>query len=281
MHIRVGYDIVYDCPAPTPMFLLLSIRPERFADLVTDQIIRFEPAAPTHRFLDAFGNIAERLIAPAGPIRFRADFVVADSGEPDPVVWDAVEHGIADLPDEVLPFLLPSRYCDVDKMSQLAWDLFGGAGRGWGLVQTICTYVHERIVFGYHHASATRAASEAHEERVGVCRDFAHLAITFCRAMHIPARYCTGYLGDIGVPPREPMDFSAWFEVWLGGAWRTFDARHNVPRIGRIVMARGRDAVDAAISTSFGQTGLTRFDVITEEVDEAAGPTWRPRASDQ
>jgi transglutaminase-like putative cysteine protease len=281
MHIRVGYDIVYDCPAPTPMILLLSIRPERFADLVTDQIIRIDPPAPTHRFLDAFGNVSERLTAPVGPIRFSADFIVADSGEPDPVLPDAVEHPIADLPDEVLPFLLASRYCDVDKMSQLAWDLFAGAGRGWALVQTICDYVHERITFGYHHARADRTASEGHEERVGVCRDFAHLAITFCRAMHIPARYSTGYLGDIGVAPRDPMDFSAWFEVWLGGAWRTFDARHNVPRIGRIVMARGRDAVDAAISTSFGQTGLTRFDVITKLVEEAAAPTWRPLDPDQ
>ncbi|HEY2179184.1 MAG TPA: transglutaminase family protein [Caulobacteraceae bacterium] len=281
MHIRVGYDIVYDCPAPTPMILLLSIRPERFVDLVTDQIIRVDPPVPTHRFADAFGNCAERLTAPAGPIRISADFIVADSGEPDPVLPDAVEHPIEDLPDAVLPFLLASRYCDVDAMSQLAWDTFGTAGRGWALVQTICDYVHDRITFGYHHARATRTASEAHEEGVGVCRDFAHLAITFCRAMHVPARYCTGYLGDIGVPPRDPMDFSAWFEVWLGGAWRTFDARHNTPRIGRIVMAVGHDAVDAAITTSFGQTGLARFEVITKEVEEGAAPTWRPLEADQ
>jgi transglutaminase-like putative cysteine protease len=281
MHIRVGYDIVYDCPAPTPMILLLSVRPERFADLVTDQIIRIEPAVPTHRFADAFGNVAERLTAPAGPIRFSADFIIADSGAPDAILPDAVEHPIEDLPDEVLPFLLASRYCDVDALSWLAWDRFAAAGRGWALVQAICDYVHQRIVFGYHHARATRTASEAHAEGVGVCRDFAHLAIALCRAMHIPARYCTGYLGDIGVPPREPMDFSAWFEVWLGGAWRTFDARHNVPRIGRVVMAHGRDAVDAAISTTFGQTGLARFDVITEQVEETAAPPWRPVGPDQ
>lgn len=281
MHIRVGYDIVYDCPAPTPILLLLSVRPERVADLVTPEIMTLEPPVNCRRFLDPFGNIAHRLVAPAGPMRFSADFIIADSGQPDPVCPDAVEHPIDDLPDEVLPFLLPSRYCDVDRLSWLAWSLFGNSGLGWPLVATICDYVHERLEFGYHHARATRTAFEAHEERVGVCRDFAHLAITFCRAMHIPARYCTGYLGDIGVPPHGVMDFSAWFEVWLGGAWRTFDARHNVPRIGRIVVAHGRDAVDAAISTSFRQTGLARFDVIAEEVAENPGAEWPPTGLDQ
>jgi transglutaminase-like putative cysteine protease len=281
MHIRVGYDIVYDCPAPTPIFLLLSVRPERVADLVTPEIMTVNPAVPTHRFSDAFGNVAHRLVAPAGPIRFSADFIVADSGQPDPVCLDAVEHPIADLPDEVLPFLLPSRYCDVDRLSWMAWNEFGAALRGWALVQAICDYTHQRIEFGYHHARATRTAFEAHDERVGVCRDFAHLAITLCRCMHLPARYCTGYLGDIGVEVHGVMDFSAWFEVWLGGAWRTFDARHNVPRIGRIAMAHGRDAVDAAISTSFGQTGLGRFDVIAEEVSDGSDTQWRPLPPNQ
>ena len=281
MHIRVGYDIVYDCPAPTPIFLLLSVRPERFPDLVTPQVMSVEPAVPVHRFRDAFGNVADRLVAPAGPVRFSADFIVDDSGAPDPVCKDAIEHPIADLPDEVLTFLLPSRYCDVDRLSEFAWSQFGASLRGWDLVQAICDYTHERIEFGYHHARATRTAFEAHDERIGVCRDFAHLAITLCRCMHIPARYCTGYLPDIGVEAHDAMDFSAWFEVWLGGAWRTFDARHNTPRIGRIVMAHGRDAVDAAISTSFGQTGLSRFVIIAEQVGEPAGSGGPPPAADQ
>ena len=269
MHIRVGYDIVYDCPAPTPMMLLLSIRPEREADLVTSQTILFEPSVPVRSFADSFGNICHRLVAPPGRLRISADFTVADGGAPDPVVPGATWHPIEDLPDEVLPYLLASRYCDVEALSWLAWDRFGATPPGWGLVQAICDYVHERITFGYEHASPTRTASQAHEGGVGVCRDFAHLAITLCRCMHVPARYCTGYLGDIGVPVRPYMDFSAWFEVWLGGAWRTFDARHNTPRIGRIVLAHGRDAVDAAISTTFGRTDLIRFDVICEEVEEA------------
>jgi transglutaminase-like putative cysteine protease len=268
MHIRVGYDIVYDCPAPTPMLLLLSIRPEREVDLVTPQTMLLEPSIPVRSFSDRFGNRCHRLVAPPGRLGMSADFIVADSGAPDPVLPSAPWQPIDELPDDVLPYLLASRYCDVDALGWLAWDRFGATPPGWGLVQAICDYVHERIEFGYEHASPTRTASQAHEEGVGVCRDFAHLAITLCRCLHIPARYCTGYLGDIGVPGRPLMDFSAWFEVYLGGAWRTFDARHNIPRIGRIVMARGRDAVDAAISTTFGLTSLVRFNVICEEIAE-------------
>jgi transglutaminase-like putative cysteine protease len=269
MHIRVGYDIVYDCPAPTPMLLLLSIRPERERDLVTPQTMVFDPSIPVQKFFDGFGNVCHRLVAPPGRLRMSADLIVADSGAPDPVLTDAAWHPIEELPDEVLPYLLASRYCDVDALSWLAWDRFGATPPGWGLVQAVCDYVHERVEFGYHHANAERTASQTHAQGVGVCRDFAHLAITLCRCLHVPARYCTGYLGDIGVPRRDLMDFSAWFEVWLGGAWRTFDARHNVPRIGRIVMAHGRDAVDAAISTTFGRTSLIQFDVVCEEVAEA------------
>ncbi len=266
MHIRVGYDIVYDCPAPTPLLLMLSIRPERFADLVTPQVMSIDPAIARREYLDDFGNLCTRVVAPAGQIRFRVDCVVADSGLPDPIVAHAFQHPVDDLPSDLLIFLLGSRYCETDRLSQIAWNLFGGTEPGWARVQAICDYVHERITFGYQYARNTRTAFEAHEERVGVCRDFAHLAVALCRCMNIPARYCTGYLGDIGVPDAGEMDFSGWFEAYLGGRWHTFDARHNFPRIGRILMAHGRDATDTALSTSFGPTLLSRFKVIAEEV---------------
>jgi len=266
MHIRAGYDILYDCPNPTPMMLMLSVRPERFGDLVTPQVMAFDPPVPTREYLDDFGNLCTRLVAPAGPIRFTADFVIADGGEADPIPRDAVQHPVDELPSDLLIFLLGSRYCETDLLSYEAWSLFGGIEPGWKRVQAIVEYAHERITFSYPDARPTRSAYGAWSERIGVCRDFAHLAVTLCRCMNIPARYCTGYLGDIGVPVDGAMDFSAWFEAWLGGAWRTFDARHNKPRIGRILMAHGRDATDTAISTSFGPTRLDRFDVICEEV---------------
>jgi transglutaminase-like putative cysteine protease len=266
MQIRVGFNLVYECPAPTPMMLMLSVRPERLPDLITPQVITLEPAVEAREYRDRFGNICTRLLAPAGPLRLTADFVVADSGLPDPVVPDAVQHGVEDLPDETLIFLLASRYCETDRLSDEAWRLFGSVSPGWGRVQAIVDYAHEAITFGYPHARPTRSAFESLDDKVGVCRDFAHLAVALCRCMNIPARYCTGYLGDIGVPYGGPMDFSAWFEVYLGGRWHTFDARHNTPRIGRIVMAHGRDAVDTAISTNFGPAALTHFEVIAEEV---------------
>jgi transglutaminase-like putative cysteine protease len=269
MLIRAGYEITYDCPAPTPMNLLLSVRPERLPDLVTMQRITASGAVPMRQYRDLFGNIANRLLAPAGPTTFRADFVIEDSGLPDAIVADAIQHPVDDLPDDVFPFLLGSRYCETQLLSPLAWSLFSQTEPGWARVQAIVDYVHDRITFGYQHARPTRTAAEAHEERLGVCRDFAHLAVALCRCMNIPARYCTGYLGDIGIPPVDaPMDFSAWFEAYLGGAWRTFDARHNTPRIGRILMAHGRDAADAAITTSFGTAWLTGFAVVTEEVGQ-------------
>jgi transglutaminase-like putative cysteine protease len=215
---------------------------------------------------DGFGNLCTRFTLPAGRSVLSADFVVRDSGEPDPVVADAVQHAVEDLPDEAIVFLLASRYCETEHLSNLAWSLFGDAPAGWARVQAIVAYAHQRIQFGYEHARPTKTAFEAHEERLGVCRDFAHLAITLCRCMNIPARYCTGYLPDIGVPKSGEMDFSAWFEAYLGGAWRTFDARHNKPRIGRILMARGRDATDTAITTSFGPNLLAGFKVIGEEL---------------
>jgi len=267
MHIRIGYELTYECQQPVPMVLMLSVHPSRLDDLIVPDEMVAEPAVPLHRYRDSFGNLCTRLLAPAGPIRLSAEGIVRDQGEPDPVDVDARQHAIEDLPDDVLTFLLASRYCDIDRLSDTAWSLFGGAAPGWARVQAIVDYVHHHIAFGYEHARNTRTALEGYHERIGVCRDFAHLAIAFCRAMNIPARYCTGYLGDIGVPACDlPMDFSAWFEVYLSGRWHTFDARHNVPRIGRIPVAYGRDAADVAISTTFGPNTLTGFRVHTDEI---------------
>ena len=271
MKIRAGYDIAFNCFQEVPMLLMLSVHPSRQQDLLTQHAIRFSPNADARDFRDAFGNVCTRLVAPPGIMEIRNEFLIADSGLPDETDVQAEQWPVGDLPDEALMYLLGSRYCDTQKQSDQAWAMFGGIPGGWQRVQAICDYVHDRIEFGYHHARCDRTASEGHEERIGVCRDFAHLAVTLCRCMNIPARYCTGYLGDIGVPrDPAPMDFSAWFEVFLDGHWYTFDARHNHPRIGRIVIARGRDAADVAISTTFGLATLARFTVVTDEVvDEA------------
>jgi transglutaminase-like putative cysteine protease len=267
MKIRAGYDIIYDCPQPTPKILLLKVHPSRREDLVTPDRILFDPPVEATEYLDTFDNICTRVLAPAGLFQIRADFIIQDSGEPDPIVPDAPQIPVQDLPAETLVFLLGSRYCDTDLMADTAWSLFKDSPPGWGRVKAICDYVHKRLTFGYSHARPTRTAHEGYSEQRGVCRDFAHLAVTLCRCMNIPARYCTGYLGDIGVPPDDtPMDFSAWFEAYLGGRWYTFDARHNKPRIGRVVVARGRDATDVAISTSFGSNTLAKFTVLAEEV---------------
>jgi transglutaminase-like putative cysteine protease len=267
MLIRAGYEITYDCTQPTPMMLALSVHPSRLPDVQGSHQIRFDRPVEARDYRDGFGNTITRLVAPEGRLVISKDILVRDSGEPDPVVPDAAQHPVEDLPDDMIVYLLGSRYCDTDRLSDTAWSLFGNSPQGWGRVQAICDYVHDRITFGYEHARSTRTAWDGFQERKGVCRDFAHLAITFCRCMNIPARYATGYLGDIGVPPADsPMDFSAWFEVYLGGRWWTFDARHNTPRIGRIVMARGRDATDVAISTTFGPCTLAGFRVVTDEV---------------
>jgi len=267
--IRAGYNIAFHCFQETPIILMLSVHPSRMQHVVGEHRIQFSPQVASHDYVDMFGNVCTRIVAPPGPIEIYNDFVIEDSGLPDPVSPGARLHPIAELPDEAMIYLIASRYCDVEKLSNLAWSLFGHIDTGWERVQAIVDYTHNQIQFGYHHARPDRTASESHFERVGVCRDFAHLAVTLCRCMNIPARYCTGYLGDIGVPvDPAPMDFSAWFEVYLDGRWHTFDARHNMPRIGRIVIARGRDAADVAISTSFGTTALNRFEVITYEVTE-------------
>jgi transglutaminase-like putative cysteine protease len=271
VQIRAGYDIAFQCFQETPMVLMLSIEPARTCDLLSEHKIRFSPNIASHDYADMFGNTCTRIVAPPGRLEIRNDFLIADGGLPDEVALDARQIDVAELPDDALIYLLGSRYCDTERLSDLAWSLFSTVKPGWQRVQAICDYVHDRIDFGYQHARRDRTAFEGHEERIGVCRDFAHLAVTLCRCVNIPARYCTGYLGDIGVPrDPAPMDFSAWFEVYLDGRWFTFDARHNQPRIGRIVMARGRDAADVAISTNFGAVQLAGFSVITEEVIPAA-----------
>lgn len=270
MLIRAGYDIQLGADQPVPLLAMLSIHPSRHKDLTTPQRITTDPQVPLYDYPDQFGNVCTRLTVPEGGLTLSCSFTIADDGQPDPVSADAVQHPIEDLPDDVLIYLLGSRYCETDRLGDVAWSLFGHVAPGWPRVQAIVDFTHRHIEFGYHHARPTKTAWDAHQEQQGVCRDFAHLAITLCRCMNIPARYCTGYLGDIGVPPVDaPMDFSAWFEVWLGDAWHTFDARHNMPRIGRILMATGRDATDVALTNSFGPCRLLRFDVHTDEVAAA------------
>jgi transglutaminase-like putative cysteine protease len=269
MLIRLGYDLVFDLPAPTPMLLMLYVHPSRADTLREPDRVQVEPEVPVEELTDSFGNRCGRLLAPAGTLRLFNDTLVEDSGRPDPVCPEAEQHAVEKLPPEVLPFLLASRYCEVDRLSDGAWGLFGTAPPGWGRVQAVCDWVHDNVRFGYEFARPTKSAYDVYTERQGVCRDFTHLAVTFCRCLNIPARYATGYLGDIGVPPAPfPMDFSAWFEAYLGGRWHTFDARHNVPRIGRVLMARGRDATDVALTTAFGTAHLKTFVVRTEEVPE-------------
>jgi transglutaminase-like putative cysteine protease len=274
MKIRAGYEISYDCPQPTPMIVTLDVHSSRSSDLLTPDRMQLNPDIPANTYRDGFGNTCHVIQALVGQLTMSADFLIRDSGKPDDVAPDARQHPLEKLPVNTLVYLLGSRYCETDRFTQIAWSTFGKIAKGWPLVQAICDYVHDRIKFGYEHASPTKTAWDAHVERHGVCRDFAHLAITLCRCMNLPARYCTGYLGDIGVPPDpEPMDFSAWFEVYLGGRWYTFDARHNTPRIGRILMARGRDATDVAIVTSFGPCALAGFKVMTDEVPSDAPAT--------
>jgi len=266
---RLGFDIRFDVPSPVAMLTLLSVHPSRVADLRAPDQLCVEPSVPVDSFIDSFGNRCNRFAAPQGTLRLSNVTLIQDSGLPDAVNCSAREIPIQRLPHDVLPFLYSSRYCEVDSFAAIAVELFGALPRGWSRVQAVCDWVHSRISFGYQHARATKPASEVFLERLGVCRDFQHLAITLCRALHIPARYAAGYLGDIGVPPApSPMDFSAWFEVYLEDRWWTFDARHNQPRIGRVLMATGRDASDVAMTTSFGLANLTQFTVITEKLPQ-------------
>lgn len=267
MLIKVGYELIYECPQPTPMLLMLTIHHSRAGDIVVPDRLATAPPVPVNTYRDSFGNFASRIVAPAGLTRISATAVVRDSGLPEPVVPTARQHAVEDLPAETLVYLLPSRYCDTELLTEAAWQMFHAGPTGWGRVQAICDFVHNHIEFDYMQARATRTASEAFHERVGVCRDYAHLAVTLCRCMNIPARYCTGYLGDIGMPPPYGvMDFAGWFEAYLDGQWYTFDARNNMPRIGRVLLAQGRDSADVAISNTFGPNVLRGFTVWTDEV---------------
>ncbi len=278
MLIRLGYDIIFDTPHPVPMVALLKVHPSREMDLRQPDILKLDPAADVESYVDGFGNNCCRFYAPAGQIRLRNSTVIHDTGEPDPVAPWARQIPVQDLPHQILPYLLNSRYCEVDRMVHIASELFGATAPGWERVQAVCSWVHRNVTFGYEFANATKTALDVFENRFGVCRDFQHLAVTLCRALNIPARYATGYLGDIGVPISPmPMDFSAWFEVFLEGRWWTFDARHNQPRVGRVLMAVGRDASDVALTTSFGAAYLRQFTVITDEVPQQEGAT-RPGA---
>jgi transglutaminase-like putative cysteine protease len=266
MLLRLGYDLQFEIPAPVPMVALLHVHPSRTADLRSPDELLVDPAVKKETFIDSFGNRCSRFLAPEGPLRLSSSTLIYDSGREDPVSPDAHELPVEKLPHDALRYLYNSRYCEVDRFSTIALELFGTVPPGWSRVQAVCDWVHTRITFGYQYARATKTALDVFTERCGVCRDFQHLAVTLCRALNIPARYVTGYLGDIGVPKSaSPMDFSAWFEVYLEDRWWTFDARHNTPRIGRVLMATGRDASDVAMTTSFGVAELKQFSVVTEE----------------
>jgi transglutaminase-like putative cysteine protease len=265
MRIHTGFEITYDCPQPVPMLLALTVHPTRREDLETPDWLQTDPPVHVEQYIDGFGNICSRIEAPAGQMILRSDFIIRDPGQIDEYAPEAAEIPVGELPAETLVFLLGSRYCETDRMSQLAWSLFGNVQPGWARVQAVCDYVHNHIKFSHADARPTKGAVEAHEERLGVCRDYAHLAVTLCRCLNIPARYCTGYLGDIGVPVVGEMDFSAWFDVYLGHRWYAFDARNNMPRMARVLIARGRDATDVAIANTFGAAYLTGFKVVSVE----------------
>ncbi len=267
MQIRIGFDISFELNQPTPVILMLYTHPSRAADLSAPEVLNITPATPVRDYIDTFGNRCGRILAPAGTLRLTHTATVQDSGQLDELITGAVQHAVHELPPDVIQFLLASRYCEVDRLLPIAWDLFGKTPEGWERVQAVIGYVHKHITFGYHFARSTKTAWDAWQERTGVCRDYMHLAITFLRCLNIPARYATGYLGDIGVPyDPAPMDFSAWMEVYLSGRWYTMDARHNKQRTGRILQARGRDATDVALTTSFGNSTLKDFHVVCEEV---------------
>jgi transglutaminase-like putative cysteine protease len=274
MLIRLGYDIQFNLPCDVAMVALLNVHPSRAQDLLEPDEVQTEPPLQVTSYVDTFGNRCARFVAPAGRLRLSSTTLIRDSGEPDAMNLEARECAVGDLPNEVLSYLLNSRYCEVDRFSSIALDLFGAVKPGWARVKAVCDWVNARVRFDYSQARPTKSALDVFTERVGVCRDFQHLAVTFCRALNIPARYATGYLGDFGVPVTGPMDFSAWFEVYLENRWWTFDARHNVPRIGRVLIATGRDASDVALTTSFGQADLCHFFVVTEE--EGNSPAIEP-----
>ncbi|AGT09953.1 transglutaminase-like domain-containing protein [Paracoccus aminophilus] len=270
MLLRYGYRIVFETDGALPLVTQLAARPERRMDLRVPEIVRTFPAVHHTSYTDGFGNLCTRLTAPDGRFELTSDAIIADSGLPDPICPEAGQDPVDELPDDVLIYLLSSRYCEVDLMGPTAWELFGQTPPGWARVQAVSDWVNDHMRFSYHEANPRRTAFGAYQDRVGVCRDYTHLAITMCRALNIPARYINGYLGDIGIPPEPtPMDFAAWMQVWLGGQWWTFDPRNHALRVGRIVVSIGRDATDCALISSFGQHRLQEFKVWTDEVNEA------------
>jgi len=267
MQIRVGFEMEYQCAGPTPMILALSVHYSRASDLVLPDRLIIHPAAPITAYRDLFGNWCSRVVAPKGRCVLSSDALINDSGATDVVNTAARQTPAQQLPESTLVYLLGSRYCETDLLSDIAWQRFGSGASGWARVQAICDFVHRHVEFGYQYADSTRTAWQTYTQARGVCRDFTHLAVALCRCMNIPARYCTGYLGDMGTePPYGPMDFAAWFEVWLDGTWYTFDPRNNTPRIGRVLIARGRDACDVALASTFGPNTLERFKVWADEV---------------
>ena len=271
MRIRYGFDIALDLAQPTTILTMMDVHSDVRCGVAEESPLELSPIMPVQRFVDDHGNVVRRLFAPAGVTSLRLDGIFHCDGSKDEVDASAEVVPVSNLPPDTLQFLRPSRYCETELLSDFAWANFGAIGGGWARVQAICDFVHQRLRFSYPEARPTRTASEALAEGVGVCRDFTQLAVTLCRCLNIPARYCNGYLGDIGVPPDPaPMDFNAWFEVFLGGRWFTFDARHNQPRIGRILIARGRDAADIPMIATFGSHWLTCFTVVTQEIKEPA-----------
>lgn len=273
MRMRLGYRLTLQVPAPTPMILLLNVHHSRASDLERPDFMIADPAVPLESYRDGFGNWCNRMVAPAGQMVISAEAVLRDAGQPDPVVPAAMQHPVEQLPSDTLPYLLPSRYCETDVLSDFAWSQFSQTPLGWARVQAVCDFVHNHVRFGYEHSRPTRTAVETLSEAVGVCRDYTHLAITLCRCLNIPTRYCTGYVSDIGQsPPYPAMDFAAWMEVYLGGAWWVFDPRNNDTRLGRVLIARGRDAADVPLVHSFGAHELKGFEVWIDRIEDTPGP---------
>ena len=267
MRIRLGCEMTYEFGAPTPMILMLNVHYTHVSRLERPDHLITNPVVPVEGYRDGFGNWCCRLVAPAGRFTLATDGIIRDDGMSDPVDTSAMQHPVEYLPAETLVYLLGSRYCETDHLSAEAWRLFEHTPPGWARVQAIVDFVHNYVVFGYEHSRPTRTAAETYAEARGVCRDYAHLAIAFCRCMNIPARYCTGYVSDIGLPPPyAEMDFAAWMEVYLGGRWWIFDPRNNAPRYGRILIAQGRDAADVPLTHTFGPNTLLSFKVITDEI---------------
>ncbi|MDA1373103.1 MAG: transglutaminase family protein [Proteobacteria bacterium] len=271
MKIRIGYELVYSCTQLIPMILTLNVHSSCAPFLLGPDQILTDPPTPMRGYRDLYGNWVTRLVLPPGDTLISNDAVIYDDGERDPEAPDAQQFPVQALPEETLVYLLGSRYCETDLLADEAWRLFGNGPTGWQRVQAICDFVHDHIKFGYEHARNTMTASQVYEAKAGVCRDYTHLAVAFCRCLNIPARYCMGYLSDIGEPPPyAEMDFAAWFEAYLGGEWHTFDPRNNKRLIGRVLMAQGRDATDVSLSNSFGPTLLKRFLVRADEVVETS-----------